>query len=60
MNEYGINLISVFLVLGFVSLIWLAIFAGDPIPNWWWWYIGIHAVILIIQAIYKAKHPRYF
>jgi len=46
-------------VLGFVSLIWLAIFAGD-IPNWWWWYIGIHAVILIIQAIYKAKYPRYF
>jgi len=60
MEEYIINLISVFLVLGCVFLIWLLVFAGNPIPNWFWWYMGVHAVILIIWAIYQAKHPKYY
>lgn len=60
MEEYITNLIAAFFVLVCIFLMWLIVFAGDPIPTWFVYYMGVHAVILIAYAIYNSKNPRYF
>ena len=58
--EIFLNLVAGFLVQLYVFLMWLVIFAGDPIPTWFWYLMLGQAVIIIAHAIYRGNNPRYF